>query len=190
MGFQSQCHDLTPRTQTHPLPVESRMSRSDFYRARLQCFLRVRHINVFSSWWRAPPPYYHPQSPFRATEANEAHSFLRGETCHSPQHYLSEGNGGRHGCQNGERLRWRARETCEVALGLQSRGPSAAWYIDFVYSILSCVCIPYGRICKIIHLHCVPAGNIRLRSGTILYVNCDVGLVNRFFCYLSFSVSA
>ncbi len=110
MRFHPQCHVLTPCTHTHSLLTANGIWNNSQISTKQGCDVSsVRHINIFSS--KSPHHLIHPVTTTRSlvseAEASKAHFFLQGKMCHSPQYYWSEGNGGRHGCQNVERLGWR-----------------------------------------------------------------------------------
>lgn len=95
---------LTPhfKNRQWKLSVKSHIVGSDFNQAKLECFLCEAHKCLLILFLLKSPRYHpptqhhhhHSHSPsFRMTEANEAHFSLQGETCRTPQHYWSKGNG-------------------------------------------------------------------------------------------------
>lgn len=166
------CFNSTyPNAHTHGhhlLPMECQ-SRSDFYQARLLC---VRYEAQKCLLFHCLPksPHSHPQCPFRAGKWSPFCS-SREETCHSPQHYWSKGNGGRRGCQNESGCVHAPGKSFEVAPGLQSHGPTAAWDMD-----LQLCLFPSGIKKKKVQYgqkrnYCTHLENIGPSLRTIVYVN-------------------
>ena len=164
MGFHSQCHVSTWHTQTHtqshhPLPVESQMARSDFHQTRLWCFLCKAHKCLFTHWL-LKSLHHHPHA-FPTTRS------LRSEQQRRMKPFFLFPPGVRHatrlsitdhrvtgedaavimesGCVDAA---FGGGGTCEVALRLQSRGLSAAWCTECVYTILSLLFYSWKKMCS------------------------------------------